>query len=119
MPEEIKEENINKEGKEIKKIGDVLPKPEPLYPELEQVEVANVLNKELVIEEINFLPSSYKSGEEFVVAKISLDGATKKISIGSVPVVQKLKKIEDKLPVSATIIQKKGVESGRKYFDLE
>jgi len=105
------------EIQEIKKLTDVLPKQEPLYPDLVQVEAEKTINREVVVKEINFLPSGY--GGEFIVAKIELEGNDLSISYGGKAVVEKLKKVKDSLPVKMTLIQKKSLESGRKYYDVE
>jgi len=105
------------EIQEIKKLSDVLPKQEPLYPDLVQVEAGKTINKEVVLKEMNFLPSGY--GGEFIVAKIELEGNDFSISYGGKAVVEKLKKVEDKLPVKMTLVQKKSLESGRVYYDVE
>ena len=114
IPLEIRKELDNKK---VSKLSDVLPKQEPVFPDLEVIDTEKTINQEVTIQEIKALPSSY--GGEFIVARIFLEGKEHSISYGGKAVVEKLKKIEDKLPVTATLIQKKSVESGRKYYDLE
>lgn len=119
--DKIKEKNIPFEIRDeldIKPISEVLPKTEPLYPELEQADVEQLINIPIVIRKVNFLPSTFGEDKEFVIAKISVNKQEKKLINGSKVIIEKLKKIENKLPVSCKIISKKS-EAGRKYYDLE
>ena len=122
--EKIKEKDIPLEirneldNKEVSKISDVLPKAEPAFPDIEQVDVETLINKPIVIREVKFFPSTFDEGKEFVVARITNGTEEQKIINGSKVVVEKLKKIEGKFPVSCTIVRKVS-EAGRKYFDVE
>ena len=106
------------DSKKIKQIADVLPKAEPCFPELEQIDVEDLINVPIIIKEVKFFPSTFDTEKEFVVVKIMANEKIKKIVNGSKVIVEKLKKVQDQLPVGCKIIRKTS-EAGRKYYDLE
>ncbi len=115
IPLGIREEMDNKE---VKQIADVLPKQEPAFPELEQIDVESLINVPIVIVEVKFFPSTFDEGKEFIVAKIMTENKLKKIINGSKVIVEKLKKITKEFPIGCKIVRKTSAEN-RKYYDLE
>jgi len=118
IPLEIRN-NLNTENtKTVPQLSEVMPKQEIAFPELEEIGKDELLNVPIIIEEVKFFQSTFDAEKEFVVAKIMVNEKWKKIVNGSKVIVEKLKKIEDKLPVGCKIVRKTSAEN-RKYYDIE
>ena len=100
----------------VNKFEDVAPKMVEAYPGVERLEVKPI-DKLFVIEEFK-LSESTKYGGNFANVLITIDGEKKTFSTFSAVIVDQLVKIEDKLPVEAKIVEKKGEKSGRMYKTL-
>ena len=84
-----------------------------VFPGVERIELAQVLNKEIIIKDFKALPSTLSQGREFVVVLAELDGKTISFSSGEV-VLKQLTDVKEKLPIKATITRNKG----KRYYTL-
>lgn len=99
---------------EPKAYSSVKPTFKPLFEGIEKVDLADVLNKEIVIKDFGALPSTLAEGKEFVVILADVDGKEKSFSCGEV-VLRQLKDVKDSLPIKATISR----EKGKRYYTLK
>jgi len=84
----------------------------------EQIANAEIMNNNIEITNVVFLPSSMGSGD-YAVIQFDMNGTTYTTVDGGVAVVKKLKQVSEanKFPVKARLIELKG-KSGRLYHDL-
>lgn len=83
--------------------------------EFEDTELlTNYLNTELVINKFEMGEGKYGP---YVILNASVNGVTKLLRTSSTVVVDQLARIEDKLPVKATVVEKGGA-NGKKYLSL-
>ncbi len=114
------EKEVQGNAKELPVLGDILPKAPQVLEDLTPIDKEKLVNKELTIFEMHFLPSGYGKDEKFAVVKIMVDGEVNKVTLGSRAIVDKLQKVPvDKIPFKATLVTRKSQESGRTYYDIE
>ena len=99
--------------KEIPNYSDVKPNKEEAFPNIEKIELASVLNKQIVVQDYKPFPSSMAEGHEFVVILCEVDGKQVALNCGEI-VLKQLNEIKDKLPVKVSITRPKG----KRYYTL-
>ena len=100
---------------EVKEMKEVMPEKEALYPGMDRVKSEDLIGKTFVIKEATELDGEHG---KFYVALIELDGKDVSTAFGSKVVNSRITDIKDKLPVRATLVEKKSKE-GRIYYTLE
>lgn len=100
----------------IKEWGEVY-QPTPTF-EGERVEFNDIIDKKLVIKDVAVFNGDYG---EFLVVSAEIDSKMIQFPTGSSVIMPKLKKAkeEKKFPIKATIVEKKGEKTKRKYYDLK
>ena len=84
----------------------------------EQVELNSIVNKEIVVKNYEELPSNFgPEGSVFLIVQAELEGQLITFSTGSKPVIDKIRRLKDKLPLKGTIVTKRST-SGRKYYSI-
>ncbi len=103
-------------AKEVKKLSDVLPEKEEIFPNTERVKWNTLIGKEFVIKEVKEM-----TGEtgNYHIALITIKGDLFSTSVGGKVPNEKIKIAIESLPVSVKLIEVKGKDSGRMYYDLE
>lgn len=102
---------------EIKKFSEVYPQAVK-FENAEQIEFKDVLGKEIIIEDISEMIGEFG---EFIIVLAELNKNKIQFALGSTVVIPKLKKAktEGKLPLIATILEKKSEKTKRRYFSIE
>jgi len=100
--------------KPITNYSDIKKQLEPAFPNAEKVDLASVLNRQIVILDFKAFPSSIAAGKEFVVILAELNGKKVSFSCGEV-VLKQLNDIKTYLPVKAEITK----EKGKRYYTLK
>lgn len=102
------------EQKEPRRVGDVVPS----HNQLEGVRwhVRDLVGKEFVV---TALAEWEGDGEPYLAVNIEIGDQEGFFFTSHLAVFRKLLRCQDALPLLATILEKEGKSSGRKYFDIE
>jgi len=101
---------------EIPKFSDLFPS-EQAFPDLEVVNIDEILDREIIIEDFTLRPSQFKDGEFAIVKFREKNEKSKLFLTGSEILLKQLKRARDikKIPFRATI-KKVPTEGDRKYY---
>lgn len=102
------------EQKRTRRVGDVVPSREALEGDL--CRVRDLVDKEFVITGI---AEWVGSDGPYLAVGIKLDGEAGFFFSSHLAIFRKLLLCQGELPLLATILERTGKESGRKYFDIE
>ena len=102
------------ETSEVRRVSDVVGASEELEGDMFYVRA--LVGKEFVITGIG---ARVSENGEYLVVIIDLDGRAGFFFTSHQAVYRKLLRCKDELPLLATIVEREGRQSGRKYFDIK
>ena len=71
----------------------------------DKIKVANVLNRQIIVNRYDVRPSQYKQGKECLYLQLTLDNVNRVLFVGSATLINTLRQIpESAFPFTATII---------------
>jgi hypothetical protein len=105
-------EKVDEKKEEIKEFSEVW-EGGGVTLEGEQLEIADVLDKKIIIRNFRLLPSNIHEGN-FAVVQGELDDELITFPTGSKVIMAQLEKLKEKLPIRGTITKPKG----KRYYTL-
>lgn len=113
--EKSEDKQVTIAGGQVKKFSEIYG--QAIDFEGQRMEMSEAIDKEIIIYDFAILPGLYG---DFVVVQAKLDEKMVNFPVGSVVILDQLKKAkqDNNLPLQTTIIERISEKSKRKYFSL-